>query len=115
MTCPVDMDVPTDEGLPTSSFDWENPTATDNDGGEPSVVCTADNSPMVLGENTITCTATDSGGLSVECSYTITVKGNVLSITKLAEQFGNIPKVLHTPNQRWIGMLTREHYSLSFC
>lgn len=84
MTCPVDMDVPTDEGLPTSSADLENPTATDNDGGEPSVVCTADNSPMVLGENTITCTATDSGGLSVECSYTVTVKGNVLSITKLA-------------------------------
>ena len=78
----------TDEDKNTYSGEIQKPTATDNDGNEPTVQCQPE-SPLPLGPNTITCTATDAAENVAECQYTITVEGKLLNFTKLAEHFGN--------------------------
>lgn len=52
-------------------------TATDTEDGTPAVVCSpAVGSVLVLGRNSVTCTATDSDGLTDTASGTITVTDN---------------------------------------
>ncbi len=72
------MYVPADIGKSTSSQEIVSATATDNDGSEPTVECFDDNGSLELGENIITCTATDGAGNSIDCQYTITVQGNLI-------------------------------------
>ena len=78
ITCPVDMEFVTDKGSAVSTKEFPSATATDSDGKEPRVICTADAEPLELGQNTITCTASDSAGNDASCTYIITVVGKVL-------------------------------------
>ncbi len=79
------MFTPADEGKSTSSQEIVLAIARDDYGNEPEVECLDDNGSLALGENIITCTSTDGAGNAIECQYTITVLGNLLSIKKLAE------------------------------
>ena len=54
--------------------DYENPTATDDSGDAPTVVCLpASGSTFVLGNTTVNCTATDAAGNVGRTSFTVTV------------------------------------------
>ncbi|MDQ3013178.1 MAG: S8 family serine peptidase, partial [Acidobacteriota bacterium] len=74
ITCPPDQDViaPT-PGSTTAIVNFPDPMVTDNCPGV-MVVCTpASGTAFPLGATTVNCTATDSGGATASCSFTVTV------------------------------------------
>ena len=71
ITCPSDEEVMSSSAPVT----YEDPTVSDNSGNVPTYTCTPDAETLQVGQNTITCTATDGSGNAESCSYDITVIG----------------------------------------
>lgn len=75
--CPANLNLPADPGSCTAVVTWAAPTATDN--CSVSIVQTfgmPSGSAFPIGTSNITYTATDAGGNSVTCSFSITVTDN---------------------------------------
>ncbi len=73
ITCPEDITVDTDAGVATAVVNFPAPaTATDNVGAIVTY-SPASGSTFLLGETTVTATATDAAGLSSQCTFTVTV------------------------------------------
>ena len=76
ITCPANVTTNTDPGTCSAPVTWPMATATDNC-GVASVVCNpASGSVFSLGMTTVTCTATDTGGNTTDCTFTVTVNDN---------------------------------------
>ncbi len=72
--CPTDFTVSTDLNKCDAAVFWTAPTASDNCSG---VVLTANilpGSTFLLGNTTVTYTATDASGLTATCSFVVTVQ-----------------------------------------
>ena len=57
---------------------WTDPSATDNTGDAPTIVCTPQSgSVFMIGTQDVTCTATDAAGnrATPDCTFTVTVTG----------------------------------------
>src|SRR5262249_36760380 len=75
ITCPADITVNNDPGQCSAVVNYVT-TATD-DCGEPTVVCVPPpGSTFPVGTTLVTCTATDSGGQTAQCTFNVTVKDN---------------------------------------
>ncbi|MBS1790356.1 MAG: S8 family serine peptidase [Acidobacteria bacterium] len=74
IVCPVSRDViaPT-PGSTTAIVTYPDPVVVDNCPGVTVVCVPASGSAFPLGLTTVTCTATDSGGATASCSFTVTV------------------------------------------
>ena len=75
LSTPNDITQYAEPGEATAVVDWTPPTATDNSG---SVTMTSTHEPgtaLNVGSTTVTYTATDPSGNSVEYSFTINVEG----------------------------------------
>ena len=67
----------TDEGKPTAMVKWEDPFASDNSGNV-SVTCDPPSgTDFPIGQTTITCEAADGSGNRAECSFPVSVTGNL--------------------------------------
>lgn len=77
IACPPDQTAQTTGGLDVQ-VSWPAPTVSDDNPGVTYVCYPASNDPFSVGVHTVTCTATDAGGNSAECMFTVTVEGNVL-------------------------------------
>ena len=76
--CPVDMSALTDPAQAFATVNYENPTAEDNSGSEPTVKCEPPTRTQFnVGVNEVTCTATDKAGLEDECTFDIVVEGKL--------------------------------------
>ena len=76
--CPSSQTTATDEGLPTGTVTWEDPTATDNSGS--ATVTTNYDSPYAfpIGTTEVEYIAMDSSGNEAECAFNVTVIGKCL-------------------------------------
>ncbi|XP_033640831.1 fibrillin-2-like [Asterias rubens] len=73
-TCPSDMDVVAGAGMAYRMVTWTNPSATDNTGVAPTIVCTPQSgSDFMIGTQDVTCTATDAAGNQATPSCTFEV------------------------------------------
>uniref|UniRef100_A0A4W5M048 Sushi domain-containing protein n=1 Tax=Hucho hucho TaxID=62062 RepID=A0A4W5M048_9TELE len=80
--CPRDVVAETDERRGTANISWKVPTATDNSGEEVLVQVKPVYTPPQLfpiGEERIIYTATDRAGNQANCTFTVTVIGEVRS------------------------------------
>ena len=68
------MEVVTDTGSAAATINYPSATATDN-AGQPTIQCSPDSPTLEIGDNTITCTASDTDGNDDTCTYIITVVG----------------------------------------
>ncbi len=74
LTCPANITVGTDAGVCTAVVNYPAPTVMDNCSGSITPVCTpAAGTAFPKGTTTVNCTATDPGGNTGTCSFTITV------------------------------------------
>ncbi|MGH9800312.1 MAG: HYR domain-containing protein, partial [Blastocatellia bacterium] len=74
ITCPTDRDViALTPGSITATVNFPDPMVVDNCPGAVVVCAPASGSAFPLGLTTVTCTATDSGGATASCSFTVTV------------------------------------------
>lgn len=73
ITCPANITRPTDPGLCTAAVTFA-PTVTDSNCPGVTFVCApASGFAFPKGTTTVNCTATDSGGKTASCSFTVTV------------------------------------------
>ncbi|MEW6127478.1 MAG: HYR domain-containing protein [Acidobacteriota bacterium] len=73
ITCPANVTQATDAGQCSAVVTYTTPTASDNC-GTPTVICSpASGSTFAQGTTTVTCTATDGGNNTANCSFTVTV------------------------------------------
>ncbi|MEK7832864.1 MAG: S8 family serine peptidase, partial [Acidobacteriota bacterium] len=74
ISCPTDRDViALTPGSTTAVVTYPDPIVVDNCPGATVVCVPASGSAFPLGATTVTCTATDSGGATASCSFTVTV------------------------------------------
>ena len=74
LTCPDDITQTADQGLCTTSVTWDVPTPTDNCDGV--TITSSSHNPgdiFTVGTTTVTYTATDAAGNTVNCSFVITI------------------------------------------
>ena len=80
--CPADISVVTDPGQPGAVVTWVV-TAQDNSGVQPTIVCDAgglqSGDEFPIGVTLVTCTATDTAGNQVSCSFYVEVRGELKS------------------------------------
>ncbi|XP_022111822.1 uncharacterized protein LOC110991038 [Acanthaster planci] len=74
ITCPIDMDEPTEVGVSYAVIDFETPKAFDNADPRPKVDCdrVAD-SQFDIGSTSVNCTARDNAGNEETCTFTIVI------------------------------------------
>jgi len=97
ITCPGDLTVGTDPGSCSAVVTFD-PLATD-DCGAPEVVCDPPSgSAFPKGTTKVSCTATDSGGLSAHCSFDVTVEDHEPPQLSSSVALG----VLWPPNHRLV-------------
>ena len=73
--CPVNQIFTTEPGKPTRLVQWEL-AATDNSGDSTNVTCDpASGRNFVIGQTSVTCTASDAYGNNNNCVFYIDVKG----------------------------------------
>ncbi|EGD75808.1 epidermal growth factor [Salpingoeca rosetta] len=74
VTCPANMGVATDAGMPTAVVDTVSLLTASDNGRIARKACTWDAStPMPIGSNTVTCEVEDEFANSASCSFTVTV------------------------------------------
>ena len=77
VTCVKNQSYHTEKGKPKAMVKWEDPLALDNSGNV-SVTCDPPSgADFPIGQTTITCKAVDSSGNRAECSFQVSVTGNV--------------------------------------
>ena len=75
ITCPDDIVTSVDPGSCSAVVTFDTPPATDDCVTPPEVVCVPPSgSVFPKGTTTVTCTATDGGGLSASCSFDVIVQ-----------------------------------------
>ena len=91
-TCPSDVDVVAGAGMAYRMVSWTNPSATDNTGDAPTIVCTPQSgSNFMIGTQDVTCTATDAAGnkATPDCIFEVAITGYLYFIWHhLPQQFG---------------------------
>ncbi|KAJ8041493.1 Hyalin [Holothuria leucospilota] len=78
ITCPGPVTVTSQANNVGNSATWDPPTCVDTeDGTITTSVCVPMSGSFFpgVGVNTVTCTCTDSGGLSDECTFSVTIEG----------------------------------------
>ncbi|XP_038062206.1 adhesion G-protein coupled receptor G4-like [Patiria miniata] len=76
-SCPTSFSVDTSPGLDSTLVTWPDPTATDNSGVIPSIDCQpANNGTFLIGDQSVTCTATDGAENQQECGFVVAVIDN---------------------------------------
>jgi gliding motility-associated-like protein len=84
-TCPTNITVDANEAC-AAVVTWDEPTASDNCGFEPTLTSDFPNGSIFpIGSTTVTYTATDEGGNTATCSFDVTVVDNTGPV------FKNIP------------------------
>ncbi|MFN0107215.1 MAG: S8 family serine peptidase [Blastocatellia bacterium] len=74
ISCPTDRDIiALTPGSTTAVVNYPAPVVVDNCPGATVVCVPASGTAFPLGATTVTCTATDSGGATASCSFTVTV------------------------------------------
>jgi uncharacterized repeat protein (TIGR01451 family) len=73
LSCPADLAQPNDPGKCTAVVTYQIPFAFDNCPSTNVVCSPAPGSNFDIGTTRVTCTATDTGGVSATCSFNITV------------------------------------------
>ena len=77
MVCAEDLSAETDAGESTAMVVYQIPTATDNSGDVPVIICNPQpGSNFTMGETTVTCSAIDGSRNIGTCDFQILVKGN---------------------------------------
>jgi len=72
--CPADVPACTDKDVCSAVVSYTTPTATDDCGGSPGVVCSPPSgSVFEKGSTTVTCTATHSNGQTAQCTFKVIV------------------------------------------
>lgn len=72
--CPSDVPACTDKDVCSAVVSYTTPTATDDCGGSPGVVCSPPSgSVFEKGSTTVTCTATHSNGQTAQCTFKVIV------------------------------------------
>ncbi len=70
----------------TAVVNYPTPTASDNCGSTPTVVCNPSGYTFPLGTTTVNCTATDGAGLTASCSFTVVVRTPRAAVNNLKTQ-----------------------------
>ena len=89
ITCPDPVVVTSLANNVGNTAAWNPPTCVDaEDGTITTSVCVPASGSFFpgVGVNTVTCTCTDSGGLSDECTFPVTVQGNNLNLVRMLTQ-----------------------------
>ncbi|HRI26987.1 MAG TPA: HYR domain-containing protein [Chitinophagales bacterium] len=73
ITCPANITQPATAGQCSAAVTWANPTATDNCGTPTLSSSLASGSTFGVGTTTVVYTATDGGGNTTTCSFTVSV------------------------------------------
>ena len=74
--CSEDITQNTDSGAATAAVSWDNPTATDNGGGNPSVTSDyASGHSFSIGVTAVTCSTQDTSGNLATSSFSVTING----------------------------------------
>jgi hypothetical protein len=74
VVCPADVPACTDKDVCSAVVSYTTPTATDDCGGSPGVVCSPPSgSVFEKGSTTVTCTATHSNGQTAQCTFKVIV------------------------------------------
>ena len=77
-TCPPDIDEVAGAGMAVKMVTWINPSATENTGVAPTIVCTPQSgSDFMIGTQDVICTATDAAGnqATPNCIFEVAVTG----------------------------------------
>ena len=85
ITCPAPVAVTSLANNVGNTASWDPPTCVDaEDGTIITSVCAPPSGSFFqgVGVNTVTCTCTDSSGLSDECTFPVTVEGNQVNIVE---------------------------------
>lgn len=99
--CPGDITVGNDPGLCSAVVNYTIPTATDNC-TDATVVCEpSPGSVFPKGTTTVNCTASDAGGTSSSCSFTITVNDTEAPVISGASVS---PATLSPPNHKMVNV-----------
>ncbi|XP_070549854.1 hyalin-like [Ptychodera flava] len=78
VSCPSNITVQNEYGNVTAVVAFDGESATDNSGQDVTVTCDPpSNSTFVIGDNVVTCSATDASGNVGTCSFTVTVEDNI--------------------------------------
>ena len=63
-------------GVGTAMVAWTDPSATDNSGFVPNVICHPQSgNNFTIGATVVKCNATDNSGNTAQCSFDVTVNG----------------------------------------
>jgi uncharacterized repeat protein (TIGR01451 family) len=73
ITCPANVSVPNDAGKCSAVVSYPPPGVTDNCPGVTVACAPPSGSTFPVGQTTVTCTATDSGGATSTCTFHVTV------------------------------------------
>ena len=80
ITCPQNHTLATDDGINTATGLWI-PTASENSGQDPSVVCQpSSGSSLPVGATLVTCIATDAANNADTCRFEVVVVGKILHL-----------------------------------
>ena len=76
-SCPTDISLTTDPGLPTGRGNWTTPFATDNSKHVRLISNWDAGDDFQIGTTEVTYTAIDNAGLTASCQFTVTVVGEL--------------------------------------
>ncbi len=78
-SCPANKTSYNDPGQSTALIVWQDPSATDNSGDSPTVVCNPPSGTnFTIGSTNVTCTALDGYGNQGNCSFYVDIIGEML-------------------------------------
>ena len=98
--CPTSQALNTRPGQQTAVAVWKHPSATDNSGDIPNVICKPlSGSNFTIGQTLVTCEAVDSGGNNVTCSFQIDVKGTSYYMSLKSFSFEKLEMCIFRSNQ----------------
>ena len=92
--CPSDINATTDAGNATARVSWSEPSATDNSGSQTLTPDFSSGSAFPIGNTTVTYTSTDASGNTDNCTFVVTVTGEVclhMIPLKLGPCWGGMP------------------------
>ena len=82
ISCPANQTSNTDPGQSTALVVWQDPSATDNSGDRPTVVCNPPSgTSFPIGSTKVTYTALDGYGNTDSCSFYVDIIGKIVTLS----------------------------------